>query len=82
MADVTALDMDMITEGSGHSMVGMAVSVCTTPAAPSPLPIPYPTMGSVSEGSIDSAMRTKVAGEHVITVGSCMRRVTGTSPGR
>ncbi|MEP7119456.1 MAG: PAAR-like domain-containing protein [Byssovorax sp.] len=81
MADVTALDMDMITEGSGHSMVGMAVSVCTTPAAPSPLPIPYPTMGSVSEGSIDSAMRTKVAGEHVITVGSCMKACHGNEPG-
>ncbi len=28
---------------------GLAVSVCLTPAAPAPLPIPYPTFGSVME---------------------------------
>lgn len=50
MAKVTALGMDTITEKSGHQMTGMAVSVCLTPAAPSPLPIPYPTMGTVAEG--------------------------------
>src|SRR5690242_19407246 len=81
MADVTALEMDMITEGSGHSMIGMAVSVCTTPAAPSPIPVPYPTMGSVAEGSIDCSMRTKVSGEKVITVGSCMKACHGNEPG-
>ncbi|MGK3966285.1 RHS repeat-associated core domain-containing protein [Sorangium sp. So ce118] len=36
MAKVTALHMDTITEKSGHQMTGMAVSVCLTPAAPSP----------------------------------------------
>ena len=28
MGKVTALDMDTITESSGHQMTGMAVSVC------------------------------------------------------
>jgi hypothetical protein len=50
MADVQALDMDVVTEKSGHSVVGMAVSVCLTPAAPAPLPIPYPLTATVSEG--------------------------------
>lgn len=49
MGKVTALFLDTITENSGHAMTGMAVSVCLTPAAPSPLPIPYPTFGTVSE---------------------------------
>ena len=39
---ITAVEMDCITEKSGHTMTPVAVSVCTTPAAPSPLPIPYP----------------------------------------
>ncbi|WP_437617891.1 hypothetical protein [Sorangium sp. So ce1151] len=54
--------MDTITEKSGHQMTGMAVSVCLTPAAPSPLPIPYPTLGTVAEGIIDPCMRTKIEG--------------------
>ena len=40
----------------------MAVSVCTTPAAPSPLPIPYPVVGSSIEGIGDAPMRTKIKG--------------------
>ena len=56
MGDVTALMMDVITEKSGHQVVPMAVSVCTTPAAPSPLPIPYPVLGNSSEGIIDPPM--------------------------
>src|SRR5690606_22739022 len=41
---VTANKMEVVTSGSNHQAVGMAVSVCTTPAAPSPIPVPYPTM--------------------------------------
>ncbi len=35
--------MDVVTKKSGHRMTGMAVSVCTAPAIPSAIPIPYPT---------------------------------------
>ena len=38
MSKVTALDMDVITEKSGHVVMPVAPSVCTTPAAPAPLP--------------------------------------------
>ena len=81
MPKVTALKMDVVTKKSGHQMTGLAVSVCITPAAPSPLPIPYPTMGTVAEGILDPAMRTKVSGAIVMTVGSCMSKCHGNEPG-
>ncbi|AUX45321.1 hypothetical protein SOCE26_068030 [Sorangium cellulosum] len=81
MAKVTALGMDTITEKSGHQMTGMAVSVCLTPAAPSPLPIPYPTMGTVAEGITDPCMRTKIEGAKILTVGGCMKACHGNEPG-
>ncbi|MBK8256718.1 MAG: DUF4150 domain-containing protein [Polyangiaceae bacterium] len=81
MGSVTALMMDVITEKSGHSMTGLAVSVCLTPAAPSPLPIPYPTFASVSEGVIDECLRTKIDGAKVLTVGSCTKNCHGNEPG-
>ena len=49
MGKVTAMKMDPITDKSGHQMVGMAVSVCTTPAAPSPIPIPTATIATAIE---------------------------------
>ncbi len=73
--------MDVITKKSGHQMTGMAVSVCLTPAAPSPLPIPYPTMGTVMEGITDPCLRTKIGGAIVMTVGSCMAKCHGNEPG-
>lgn len=81
VAKCTALKMDVVTKKSGHQMTGMAVSVCLTPAAPSPLPIPYPTMGTVAEGITDPCMRTKIGGAIVMTVGSCMSKCHGNEPG-
>ncbi|WP_437611771.1 PAAR-like domain-containing protein [Sorangium sp. So ce834] len=73
MGKVTALGLDTITDKSGHQMTGIAVSVCLTPAAPSPLPIPYPTMGTVAERITDPCMRTKINGAKILTVGGCMK---------
>lgn len=81
MGDVTAVMMDVITEKSGHTVTPMAVSVCITPAAPSPLPIPYPVIGNSSEGLVDPAMRTKINGSAVATVGSCIKSCHGNEPG-
>jgi hypothetical protein len=78
---VTAVMMDCITEGSGHQMTPLAVSVCTTPAAPSPLPIPYPVMASAAEGSKDAPCRTKMGGSKIITVGACFKACHGNEPG-
>ncbi len=83
MGKVKCLKMDPITDKSGHQMVGMAVSVCLTPAppAPAPVPIPYPTVGTVSEGVSDVCMRTKISGNKVVTVGSLMNKCHGNEPG-
>ncbi len=81
MGDVTAVGMDVVTEKSGHSMTPLAVSVCLTPAAPSPLPIPYPVTAMSAEGITDPAMRTKVGGSPVATVGSCLKACHGNEPG-
>jgi RHS repeat-associated protein len=81
VADVQALGMDVVTEKSGHSVVGMAVSVCITPAAPAPLPMPYPLTASASEGITDSPLRTKICGVNCATIGSVLKTCHGNEPG-
>jgi hypothetical protein len=78
---VTAVMMDCITEKSGHTMVPLGPSVCTTPAAPSPIPVPYPVMASSAEGVKDPPVRTKMNGAKIITVGSCFSACHGNEPG-
>lgn len=78
---ITAVMMDCITEKSGHTMVPCAVSVCTTPAAPSPLPIPYPVVANSREGVKDPPARTKMNGAKIITVGACFKACHGNEPG-
>ena len=46
---VTAMMMDVVSEESGHQVVPMAPNMCITPAAPSPLPMPYPITASSSQ---------------------------------
>ncbi|MBI4700578.1 MAG: DUF4150 domain-containing protein [Deltaproteobacteria bacterium] len=81
MGNVTALMMDVITEKSGHSVTPMAVSVCITPCAPSPIPVPYPVVGQVAEGIVDPPLRTKICGTKFATVGSCLKTCHGNEPG-
>lgn len=78
---VTTLGMDTITKKSGHTLVPNAVSVCITPAAPSPLPIPYPVVAQTSEGITDPPMRTKINGADIMTVGSVAKACHGNEPG-
>jgi hypothetical protein len=79
MADVQALEMDVITEKSNHQVVGMAVSPCLTP--PAPPPVPYPLVAMVSEGISDSPLRTKVSGTNCATIGSVLKTCHGNEPG-
>src|SRR5689334_7237058 len=81
MSKVTALGMDVITEKSGHSVTPMGASVCLTPAAPSPIPVPYPVVASSAEGIGDAAMRTEINGAKVATVGSVLKACHGNEPG-
>ena len=79
MADVQALEMDVVTEKSNHNVVGMAVSPCLTPPAPAPIPYPLPAM--VAEGIADSPLRTKVSGTNCATIGSVLKTCHGNEPG-
>ena len=81
MGDVTAVNMDVVTDKSGHVFTPCAVSVCTTPAAPAPLPIPYPVIGNTSDGATAPAMRTAINGAKVITVGSVFTACHGNEAG-
>jgi RHS repeat-associated protein len=78
---VTALGMDVITEKSGHTIAPIAPSVCTTPAAPAPLPVPYPPVGSSCEGIAGAPSRTKIGGAKAGTVGSALKACHGNEPG-
>jgi len=78
---VVACKMDTLTAKSGHQAVPCAVSVCITPAAPSPLPLPYPVVANSSEGAKDSPSRTKINGAKIITVGSVFKKCHGNEPG-
>ncbi len=78
---VTAVKMDCVTAKSGHQMTPCAVSVCTTPAAPSPIPVPYPPLANSMEGSKDHPVRTKMGGAKIITVGACFKACHGNEPG-
>jgi RHS repeat-associated protein len=78
---VTALDLDVITEKSGHSLAPILPSVCITPAAPSPLPVPYPASGSSRQGVIGSPSRTKINGAPIGTVGGAFEACHGNEPG-
>jgi hypothetical protein len=81
MSSVTALMMDVVTEKSNHQFPPMGVSVCLTPAAPAPLPIPYPVFGMSNEGLEDVPMRTKVNGVACLTVGAVAKQCHGNEAG-
>jgi RHS repeat-associated protein len=81
MSKVTAVGMDVITEKSGHVVTPMAPSVCTTPAAPAPLPVPYPVSGTSAGGIMGPTSRTKMGGAKIGTVGGGFSAVHGNEPG-
>ena len=73
--------MNCITSASGHQVTPCAVSVCTTPAAPSPIPLPYPVTSSAMEGLSDTPSRTKIAGNAIGNVGAVFKACHGNEPG-
>ncbi len=77
---VTALGMDVVCEDSSHQVTPLAPNVCMTPAAPSPLPMPYPIMGSTSQLDPGTS-RTKINGKKVSNADSCVARVNGNEAG-
>ena len=78
---VTATMMEAVTSASGHGVTPVAVSVCTTPAAPSPIPLPYPVTSMAMEGLKDTPTRTKIGGNDIGNVGSAFTACHGNEPG-
>ena len=64
---------------------GMSVSfpnVCKTPAAPSPLPLPYPSVGQCANASGDTCTKkVKILNKAVLHKSSEIASTTGDQPG-
>ena len=79
---VVANNRDVAGEASGHKVVYMAPSVCITPAAPSPIPVPYPIMTPAGTGSLDDdARKVMMDGKPVFKADSVVSSCTGNEAG-
>jgi archaellum component FlaG (FlaF/FlaG flagellin family) len=68
------------TKGGG--MTFAFPNVCKTPAAPSPIPIPYPSIGQCSNASGDSCTKkVKILNKAVIHKGSEISSTSGDEAG-
>jgi len=79
---VIANNKDVAAESTGHQVVYMNPSVCITPAAPSPIPVPYPIVTPQGVSDLDEDARTvKIQGKPVFTVDSVVHSCNGNEPG-
>jgi Domain of unknown function (DUF4150) len=79
---VIANNLEVAGESTGHTIVYMNPSICITPAAPSPLPMPYPIMTPDGTSSLkDDTRRVTIGGKPVFTVDSAVSSCTGNEPG-
>lgn len=77
---VTVMGLDAVSETSGHNVVPMAPNMCITPAAPSPLPIPYPITGTSAQ--LDPGTeKTKISNKKALNAKCEVKRVMGNEPG-
>lgn len=79
---VTADKMDVAGNATGHTVIYTAPSVCITPAAPSPLPMPYPIMTPTgTKQTKDHTGTVEMQGKPVFCVGSLIGSCNGNEPG-
>ena len=79
---VVANHLEVAGEATNHTVVYMSPSVCITPAAPSPLPIPYPIMTPDGTGQLkDGTRKVKIGGKAVFNVKSAVSSCSGNEPG-
>lgn len=79
---VVANKREVAGESTGHKVIYMNPSVCITPAAPSPLPMPYPILTPAGTGSLDGDTRkVKIGGKPAFNVKSVVASCTGNEPG-
>lgn len=79
---VIANNRDVAGEATGHKIMYMNPSVCITPAAPSPIPVPYPIMTPAGTGNLDSDTRkVKIEDKPVFTLDSVVASCNGNEAG-
>lgn len=79
---VVANNREVAGEATGHKIIYMNPSVCITPAAPSPLPMPYPIMTPSGTGSLnDDARKVMIDDKPVFKVDSVVSSCTGNEAG-
>lgn len=79
---VVANNRDIAGEASGHQVIYMNPSICITPAAPSPVPIPYVIMTPTGTQSLkDQTEKVKMGGKGVLCIGSLVATCNGNEPG-
>ncbi len=77
---VTALSLEVVCEDTGHVVTPMAPNMCITPAAPSPLPMPYPITGD--SGSLDPGTeKVKVKGKLAMNFSCKVKKIDGNQAG-
>ncbi len=80
MGSVKAMAMDICCEKSSHVVTPMAPNVCITPAAPSPLPLPYPNLGTTSK--LDpKTKKVKFGKKGTLNSKSKVKKINGNEPG-
>ncbi|AKF86415.1 DUF4150 domain-containing protein [Myxococcus sp. MISCRS1] len=77
---VTALGMTVVGEKSKHTVVPMAPNMCHTPAAPSPLPMPYPITGDSGSLSVKCS-NIEIESKHVHSSFCKTGNMKGNEPG-
>ena len=79
---IIANNMEVAGESTGHNVIYMAPSVCITPCAPSPVPIPYPIMTPDGTGSLgDDTRRVQIGGKPVFNLDCIVSACKGNEPG-
>ena len=79
---VIANNRDVAGESTGHKVIYMNPSVCITPAAPSPVPIPYPIMTPAGTGSLNTDTRSvQIGGKPCFNLDSVVASCVGNEPG-
>ena len=79
---VVANHREVAGESTDHSVVYLNPSVCITPAAPSPLPVPYPVMTPSGTANLDGdTRRVKIGGKPVFNTDSVISSCNGNEPG-
>lgn len=79
---VNANFREVAGESTGHVIVYLNPSVCLTPAAPSPVPIPYPIFTPAGSGKLDDDTRKVfIGGKPVFHVDAVVHNCTGNEPG-